>query len=159
METASREGIEEMQEQAMREAAEAMESGSSSNGIVNGKTPASRFADKLRGLSNSKRPNTVAVVRTANGKYYVGYNKAGIHNNNIQKVLDYLGNNNLYNRQCAEVNAISRAFNDGADLKGATISIANIRKTNEVSGVHGTYKAPCDVCQPLIDFFEIEDIH
>ena len=134
-------------------------SGSSSNGIVNGKTPASRFADKLRGLSNSKRPNTVAVVRTADGKYYVGYNKAGIHNNNIQKVLDYLGNNNLYNRQCAEVNAISRAFNDGADLKGATISIANVRKASDVSGVHGTYKAPCDVCQPLIDFFGIEDIH
>ena len=134
-------------------------SGINSNGIVNGKTPASRFADKLRGLSNSKRPNTVAVVRTADGKYYAGYNKAGIHNNNIQKVLDYLGNNNLYNRQCAEVNAISRAFNDGADLKGATISIANVRKASDVSGVHGTYKAPCDVCQPLIDFFGIEDIN
>ena len=50
---------------------------------------------QCRGLSNSKRPNTVAVVRTADGKYYAGYN-------------------NLYNRQCAEVNAISRAFNDGA---------------------------------------------
>ena len=92
-------------------------SGSNSLGIVNGKTPASRFADKLRGLSNSKRPNTVAVVRTADGKYYVGYNRAGIYNNNIQKVLDYLGNKNLYNRQCAEVNAISRAFNDGADFR------------------------------------------
>ena len=134
------------------------ESGSNTNGIVNGKTPASRLADKLRGLSNSKRPNTVAVVRTADGKYYAGYNKAGIYNGNIQKVLDYLGNNNLYNRQCAEVNAISRAFNDGADLKGATISIANVRKASDVSGVHGTYKAPCDVCQPLIDFFGIEDI-
>lgn len=99
------------------------------------------------------------MVRTADGKYYAGYNKAGIHNNNIQKVLDYLGNNNLYNRQCAEVNAISRAFNDGADLKGATISIANVRKASDVSGVHGTYKAPCDVCQPLTDFFGIEDIN
>ncbi len=129
------------------------------NGIVNDKTPASRLADKLRGLSNSKRPNTVAVVRTADGKYYVGYNKAGIYNYNIQKVLDYLENKNLYNRQCAEVNAISRAFNDGADLKGATISIANVRKKNDVSGVHGTYKPPCDVCQPLIDFFGIAIIN
>ncbi len=133
--------------------------GNSTNGIVNGKTPASRFADKLRGLSNSRRPNTVAVVRTADGKYYAGYNKAGIYNNNIQKVLDYLGNDNLYNRQCAEVNAISRAFNAGADLKGATISVANVRKASDVSGVHGTYKPPCDVCQPLIDFFGIEDIN
>lgn len=39
------------------------------------------------------------------------------------------------------------------------ISIANVRKASDVSGVHGTYKAPCDVCQPLIDFFGIEDIH
>ena len=136
-----------------------IESGGNSLGIVNGKTPASRFADKLRGLSNSKRPNTVAVVRTADGKYYVGYNKAGIYNNNIQKVLDYLGNKNLYNRQCAEVNAISRAFNDRADLRGATISVANVRKASDVSGVHGTYKPPCDVCQPLIDFFGIEVIN
>ncbi len=75
-----------------------VKSGSSSNGIVNGKTPASRFADKLRGLSNSKRPNTVVVIRTA------------------------------------------------------------VRKASDMSGVHGTYKAPCDVCQPLLDFFGIEDI-
>ena len=107
---------------------EQIESCNNSNGIVNGKTPAARLADKLRGLSNSKRPNTVAVIRTVDGKYYVGYNKAGIYNSNIQKVLDYLGNSNLYNRQCAEVNAISRAFNDGADLRGATISIANVRE-------------------------------
>ena len=39
------------------------------------------------------------------------------------------------------------------------ISIANDRKASDVSGVHGTYKAPCDVCQPLIDFLGIEDIH
>ena len=39
------------------------------------------------------------------------------------------------------------------------ISIANVRKASDVSGVHGTYKAPCDVCQPLIDFLGIEDIH
>lgn len=32
------------------------QSGSNTNDIVNGKTPASRFADKLRGLSDSKRP-------------------------------------------------------------------------------------------------------
>lgn len=44
-------------------------------------------------------------------------------------------------RQCAKVNVISRAFNDGADLKGGTILIANNRKASDVSGVCGTYKA------------------
>ena len=134
-------------------------SNTSSYGIVNGKTPASRFADKVRGLSNSKRPNTVAVVRTSDGKYYIGYNKAGIYNETIQNVLDNLDNSNEYNRQCAEVNALSRALNKGADLNGATISIANVRGKNNKSGVHGTYKAPCDVCGPLLNFYKIKDIH
>jgi hypothetical protein len=133
--------------------------GSNSLGVVDGKTPASRFANKLRGLSNSNRPNTVAVVRTADGKYYVGYNKAGIYNESIQDTLNNLGNSNQWKRQCAEVNALSRAFNKGADLNNASISIANVRGINNTSGLHGTYKEPCNVCQSLIDFLGIEDIH
>lgn len=133
-------------------------SGSSSNGIVNGKTPASRLADKLRGLSNSKRPNTVAVIRTADGKYYIGYNKAGIYDKQTQEILDGLGNVNDFNRQCAEVNAVSRALKDEANLEGATISIAHVRGVNNKSGVHGTYKKPCNVCQPLLDYLNIADI-
>ena len=135
------------------------EGGNNSLGIVNGKTPASRFADKVRGLSNSNRPNTVAVVRTADGQYYAGYNKAEIYNESVQNVLDNLGNSNQFNRQCAEVNALSRALNSGADLNDATISIANVRGINNKSGIHGTYKEPCNVCQPLLEFFGIEDIH
>ena len=131
----------------------------SSFGIVNGKTPASRLADKVRELSNSKRPNTVAVIRTADGQYYVGYNRAEIYNESVQSVLDNLGNSNQFNRQCAEINALSRALNNGADLNNATISIANVRGINNKSGVHGTYKEPCNVCQPLLDFLGIEDIH
>ena len=137
---------------------EVVENGRDSYGMVDGKTPASRLADKLRGLSNSKRPNTVAVIRTSDAKYYVGYNKAGIYNQDVQDVLDYLGNSNLYERQCAEVNAISRAYNKGANLNGATISIASVRKASDISGTHGMYKAPCNVCQPLIDFLNIKDI-
>lgn len=131
---------------------------SESLGVIAGKTPASRFADKLRTLPNSRRPNTVAVVRTADGRYYAGYNKAGIDNHNIQITLDYLGNENKYRRQCAEVNAISRAFNAGEDLSGSTISVANVRKASDISGIHGSYREPCGVCQPLIDFFGIKDI-
>ncbi len=73
--------------------------------------------------------------------------------------MDNLENSNQFNRQCAEVNALSRALNKGADLNGATISIANVRGINNKSGLHGTYKKPCNVCQPLLDFLGIEDIH
>ena len=44
-------------------------------------------------------------------------------------------------------------------ILGAEISVVNVRKASDVSGVHGTYKPPCDVCQPLIDFFGIKDIN
>lgn len=98
------------------------------------------------------------MPRAAEGKYYIGYNSAGFHNDTIQKSLDALGNSNQFNRQCAEVNALSRAMNDGASLDNATISIANVRGISNKSGVHGTYKAPCDVCQPLLDYLGITDI-
>ncbi len=133
--------------------------GSKTNGIIDGKTPASRLADKVQGLSNSKRPNTVAVVRTADGRYYIGYNKAGVNNAEVQSIMDSLGNTNAFNRQCAEVNAISRAINKGANLDGATISVANVRSVGNYSGLHGTSKPPCEVCQPLLDYFGIEVVN
>lgn len=133
--------------------------GSKTNGIIDGKTPASRLADKVQGLSNSKRPNTVAVVRTADGRYYIGYNKAGVNNAEVQSIMDSLGNTNIFNRQCAEVNAISRAINKGANLDGATISVANVRSVGNYSGLHGTSKPPCEVCQPLLDYFGIEVVN
>ncbi|MBQ8018453.1 MAG: hypothetical protein IJ258_10185 [Methanobrevibacter sp.] len=130
--------------------------GIGTNGIIDGKTPAGRFADKVQGLPNSERPNTVAVVRTSDGRYYIGYNKAGVNNGEVQAIMDSLGNSNMYNRQCAEVNAISRAINKGANLEGATISVANVRSVGNYSGLHGTPKIPCDVCQPLLDFYGIK---
>lgn len=117
------------------------------------------MADKVQGLSNSKRPNTVAVVRTADGRYYIGYNKAGVNNAEVQSIMDSLGNTNTFNRQCAEVNAISRAINKGANLDGATISVANVRSVGNYSGLHGTSKPPCEVCQPLLDYFGIEVVN
>ena len=130
--------------------------GIGTNGIIDGKTPAGRFADKVQGLPNSERPNTVAVVRTSDGRYYIGYNKAGVNNGEVQAIMDSLGNSNMYNRQCAEVNAISRAINKGANLEVATISVANVRSVGNYSGLHGTPKKPGDVCQPLLDFYGIK---
>ena len=138
---------------------ESITEGNKTNGIINGKTPASRLADKVRRLPNSKRPNTVAVVRTADGRYYIGYNKAGVNNAEVQNILDSLENTNIFNRQCAEVNAISRAINDGANLDGETISVANVRSVGNYSGLHGTSKPPCDVCQPLLDYYGIEVVN
>ena len=128
-------------------------------GVVNGRTPSTRLADKVQQLPNSQRPNTVATVRTIDGKYYIGKNKGGVLNDTIDQTLNQLGNVNQFNRQCAEVNALSRALNKGANLEGATISIANVRGINNASGIHGTYKPPCNVCDPLLEIFKITDIH
>nr|WP_232442600.1 hypothetical protein [Burkholderia ubonensis] len=53
------------------------------------------------------------------------------------------------------MNAIARARNKGVDLDGATISVANVRGKNSTSGVHGTDKTPCSVCNPLLKKFNM----
>lgn len=114
------------------------------------KTLASKLADKARNLPGKKRPNAVAVIKTKDGQIIVGRNRGGVVNQEVQNTLDGIPPNQ-FERQCAEVNAISRARNKGIDLEGAEISVANVRGPNSASGVHGTPKPPCSVCDPLID--------
>lgn len=132
---------------------------SSSLGNIYVETPASYLANKIKILSCSRRPNTVAVVKTVDGKFFIGYNKAGVYSREIQGILDALGNVNIYNRQCAEINAISNAMNAGCDMTGAQISVAHVRGLNDKSGMTGTHKKPCDVCQPLLDYLKIDVIY
>lgn len=63
---------------------------------------------------------------------------------------------NQFNGECAEVNAISRALNKGVDLTGATISVANVRGRNSVSGIRGGNKLPCCFRNPLVRKFELK---
>ncbi|WP_354092879.1 RHS repeat-associated core domain-containing protein [Clostridium gasigenes] len=74
-------------------------------GNLNGKTPATRVADKFRSLSANKRPNTVATIRTNDGKYIIGRNSGGVINGDVQKALDIVGINE-FEGQCAEVNTL-----------------------------------------------------
>ena len=78
-------------------------------------------ADKI--LSNSKCPNTIAVLKMPSGDYRIGYNSQGIYNEEIQEILDELGNVNKYNRQCAEVNVLSSAYGGEGSLQGAEIYV------------------------------------
>lgn len=57
---------------------------------------------------------------------------------------------NKFGGECAEVNAISRANNKGIDLRGAEISVVEVRGPNRVNGKHGFPKTPCDVCSKLL---------
>jgi len=123
-------------------------------GNLNGKTPATRVADKFRGSPASKRPNTVATIRTKDGKYIIGRNSGGVLNDKVQEALDIVGINE-FEGQCAEVNALSRAMNKRIDLDGATISVSNVRGINSTNGVHGTFKKPCSTCEPLLEYFKI----
>ena len=43
-------------------------------------------------------------------------------------------------------------------LQGTKVQTAEVRGPNSTSGVHGQPKAPCEVCQPLLDIFGIEYI-
>jgi len=109
-------------------------------------------------LPSRIRPNKVSVIETYDGKNYVGINQGGTYSDPVQKALDSLGNSNAYDRQCAEIDAISQAVNDGADLFGAKISTAEIRGLGSNTGKHGTAANPCNVCGPLIKHYGIDII-
>lgn len=118
-------------------------------------SPASRLADKVQNLPSAQRPNTVAVIQTADGRYIVGRNSGGVINSEVQSALNEIGVN-AFQGNCAEVNALSRAINKGVDLEGASISVSNVRGPLSTSGVHGTPKPPCSTCEPLINFFNLQ---
>jgi len=120
---------------------------------VKNRTKASVYADEVRDLPSSKRPNTVAVIEIRGGQIIYGYNSEGVYNKSIQDILNALGNKNDFDRQCAEINAISKASNMKLDLRGASISVANVRGPSSTNGVHGTHKPPCNVLSGLNRLF------
>jgi len=95
--------------------------------------------------------NKVAVIVTMNGEIAVGFNLEGIFNKEVQGILDANGRPNVFNRQCAEINAISKARNLGYDLTGAAIAVVIIGGPN--SATHGMPEKPCDVCARLIAYY------
>ena len=106
-------------------------------------------ADKI--LSNSKCPNTIAVLKMPSGDYRIGYNSQGIYNEEIQEILDELGNVNKYNRQCAEVNVLSSAYKGEGSLQGAEIYVAYLYRIGQKEEWRtGMFKDPCEVCEPLL---------
>lgn len=62
---------------------------------------------------------------------------------------------NCFGGECAEVNALANAMNDGASLEGASISVAFVRGPNSPSGLSGEFHKPCDVCRALLDMFGV----
>ena len=117
---------------------------------------AERLADKAQKLPASQRPNTVAVLTSADGKIVVGRNSGGVTSPQVDSALNKVGMNE-FGGQCAEANCISRALNKGIDVKGAKIDVRNVRGPKSTSGVHGTKKPPCSTCKDLLDELEIDN--
>lgn len=110
------------------------------------------------GSVNRRHINHVAVIRTENGRFFVGVNRGGVINEAVSNALAEInarGITNDFGGECAEVNAVARALNHGADLEGASISVSNVRGPNSTSGLCGTFDEPCNVCQALLDMFGI----
>ncbi|WP_110955878.1 YwqJ-related putative deaminase [Anaerosinus massiliensis] len=122
------------------------------------KSLASRLADKVQNLPARQRPNTVAVLKTRDGQIIVGRNQGGVINNRVQQVLKDIPPNE-FNGECAEVNVISRALNKKLNLNGAEITVANVRGAASTTGMHGTSKAPCNVCKQLLNNFGVKNVN
>jgi len=130
-----------------------------------GKPPAQYMAEKLNQLNSQgkiakrKMPNTITVLELENGDYLFSKNSEGNINKELDEMLDELGNENLYNRKCAEVNIIAKAMNKKVNLKGAKIYIAYVEKAGSKNEYrNGKFKIPCDVCGPMLNEMEIEVI-
>lgn len=117
-------------------------------GQVDARILAIEYADSMRG---KKDRNTVAVIVTLEGDIIYGFNREGVYNGKVQEDLDFNGRFNNFNRQCAEINAISKALNQGYDLTCATIAVVNVGGVN--SAGHGLPKPPCNVCAGLISYY------
>jgi hypothetical protein len=118
------------------------------------KTPAQRLADKAQELSAADRPNIVAVIKHPNGTITVGRNQGSVTHPDVDAAVASVPPNQ-FGAQCAELNALARARGKGRDLKGAEISISHVRGPNSTSGIHGTPRPPCSVCEPVVDSFGV----
>jgi hypothetical protein len=113
-----------------------------------GPNSATRLANRAQNLRGSVRPSVVAVFEPAEGAgITVGRNKGGVVNAQTQAEVIEAGVNQ-YHGQCAEINAISRARNNGVNVEGGTISVKNVR--GKTSSNHATNKAPCSTCAEVI---------
>lgn len=123
-------------------------------GLVNGRLPAERLADKLQRLPSKERPNMVAVIRHADGTYSVGVNQGGYMTPKLQSILDEVGVNQ-FGAQCAEVNAVARAMAKGRSLEGASVTISKVRGQLPPVGKHGLFEPPCSTCSPMLKKLEL----
>ena len=132
------------------------EASSKGNGNYEGKTPAQRLSEALSSNNKSfvknNKINTVAVIRTADGKYIWAYNSEGVTNTSVNKMLSQI-KLSKFAGQCAEINAIAKAYNMNIDLNGASISVANVRGITSQN--FGSVKAPCNTCQEVIDLLNL----
>ncbi len=133
------------------------------------------IANGFQKLSNSNRPRTIAVLETMFGDF-VGRSRSGSEIHPV--VQDILNNNPVpegvpnYNRQCAEINAISNALfsyensnntqistqtQAKAIFQNSTILTARVRKLGHPD--HGTPIDPCDgTCAKLLNALGIRYI-
>jgi len=118
------------------------------------KTDAQKLADELQSLPSSKRPNTAAVIDHGNGTTTPGVNAEGITNNQVEEVLENAPKK--YGGTCAEINALSKALNEGKTLAGSTITVVDIRGPNSKKRKHGKHKKPCPTCKYTLEFFGVE---
>lgn len=142
------------------------------------------YADNaVLGYSKQKRPSVVSVLE-GNGKRIFAYsNKASLASNDIPKGLHPLVKNWLTNEaddiikqiphhgKCAEPASISKWLWEidpkgkikiqtaRKEFEGVVSKAINIRGRKVSIKNHGIYKEACNSCNPLLKYFNIQEIH
>lgn len=131
------------------------------NGGKNAVRAAAAATAKRAAATGAVRQGAVAVVRTSDGQVFVGMS---------QRAADALGQSRVVRDDiaemardaktlagcgngaaCAEVEAISRALNAGADVRGANIGAAWITGKARPNTAPGTLISPCGSCAHWTD--------
>lgn len=78
-----------------------------------------------------------------------------VYDHEVRAIIDTVPPNMRppWHGYCALPQCVEEALNDGADPTGAWVGGAKIREPGDAS--HGTYKAPCRSCEPLVEHYHM----
>jgi RHS repeat-associated protein len=124
----------------------------------NHRTPAQVYADAVQGqgLSRSQRPATVGVLETKAGVEVPGGSGSQPTRPDMQALLESIpqeARSPKHHGNCAEVNCVGNALDQGLDPTGGRISTAKVRNPGHPD--HGQPHDPCETCTWILRYFDI----
>ncbi len=102
------------------------------------------------------RPRAASGLRASDGQT-VGGHSGGGNNVVVERLARSFPDTDGNGCDCAELNCISKAMDQGIDVAGAVIATVQVRGRNSPVGLHGTPIEACAVCAKVLNALGITD--